>query len=345
MPVSMVEFAPRLLRIAVVAFVAGGAAHLVHRQLLKILFQPLGDLAGAYTVFGQPGVFFIMYISVGLIFAIPIAAYHILRAMESRYVGGSALYFMGLGLVSASLVISGIYLGYYYGLPYVLQFLPQQFLLNPAQPRDAVYEYLQFTSLYLLLSALAYQLPLVLYIANELKVRRVRDYLQHERPVLLGALIVGAALNPSDDVLAMAAVAFPILGMYQVGVLTVWAINRFNQTKFKSAGRLRNNDATMQAERLYQVEASMHIPLLEPRLITAMDNGSDPEADPSTLLPSSIADNLSMMSQPRPTALIGTNHPSEVSSALPLVAAPVSSKTLKNNNKCTTVNGIRRRMY
>lgn len=344
---ALPDFLPRLFRIVLVAAAAGAAAYFLQARLLSWLFAHVGTQPFAYTSAGQLGTLPTLYVSVGLIVAIPVAAYYILRAMESRFVRVRTSYFLGLAFVSASLAAAGVYFGYYYGLPHALQFLPQQFLPDPAEPLAAVHGYVQFASVYLLMSAVVYQAPLVFYVLNVLKVQRVRSLLQRQRPVLLASLVLGAAVNPSDDVIAMVVIALPAIFMYQVGVLTVWTVNRFNRAEAAIAKELMSTDAATQAERFDQLEAALRAPLLEPVPVASPDIEQE-----MPVLPPSPEDTYKAPMQSQPPVASSTAHPAShhvpkepAAPAAPVREEPMPHAASGRHEKPTSVAGIRRRIY
>jgi len=87
-------------------------------------------------------------------------------------------------------------------------------------------EYLDFVLRMLLIFGLAFELPLVLIVANlagVLSGRRIRSWW---RGMVFGIFVFAAAATPTGDPLTMAALAVPMIGLYAVAVVVALLVDR-----------------------------------------------------------------------------------------------------------------------
>jgi hypothetical protein len=80
--------------------------------------------------------------------------------------------------------------------------------------------------MYMLGSALLFQIPLILIFINRIKPLKPSGLLKRERWVILLAFIVAGLMNPSPNVFAQLLIVVPLLISYQAGIAIIWYVNR-----------------------------------------------------------------------------------------------------------------------
>jgi len=111
-------------------------------------------------------------------------------------------------------------------LPAALNFLMHQFTNKQITALLTVDEYMSFVTVYLVGSALLFQIPLVLLFVNHIKPLGPRTMLKSERYVIVFAFIAAAIITPTPDIFNQMIIAGPIIAVYQLGFFLVWMHNR-----------------------------------------------------------------------------------------------------------------------
>lgn len=207
------------------------AAYFVQMHIVAALLKPAANQEFIYTsVGGGIDFLFRLCLSVGIVFSIPVIIYQFLKYLEPL-IKKDAVRFMMIGsAVSGVLALLGMAFGYFVGLPAALHFLLHQFTTSDQiQPLLTIQSYMSFVTLYMVGSALIFQLPLILVLINRIKPLKPKKLLSMERWVILIAFILGGIINPSPRVQDQVMLAGPIILTYQIGVLIVWITNRRKQ--------------------------------------------------------------------------------------------------------------------
>jgi sec-independent protein translocase protein TatC len=197
-------------------------------DIISVLTAPLGDQA-LYYLTPAGGFSFIIKICTyaGSVVAIPFILYHIYRYLEplmGRHKRPVWLY----TFFSALLAATGVGFAYFVSLPAALHFLTNLDIgqIHAMLTADA---YLSFVITYLLGAAILFQLPLLLLIINPIWPLPPKKLMRAMRFVIVGAFIVAAIISPTPDIINQALMALPIIGMYQIGVVCIWAQNRLKR--------------------------------------------------------------------------------------------------------------------
>lgn len=156
--------------------------------------------------------------------AVPVAMYHLYRFLEPLMGKWrkSAVFYVGL---SSAFALLGVLFAYFVSLPGALHFLTGM-NIDHIQAMLTVDSYLSFVVTYLLGAAILFQIPLLLTIINTMTPLKPGKLMKLQRFVILGAFVLAAIISPTPDVLNQTMFALPIIVMYQIGVILVWAQNR-----------------------------------------------------------------------------------------------------------------------
>jgi sec-independent protein translocase protein TatC len=250
------ELRKRLFYVAITVIAFGGIAYAVNEPITQLLLGPAGDQQFIYTTPGGGFDFlFKLCLYTGIAASIPVIVYQLLRYLQPL-IQKDAMRFIAWGSVaSAFLAIAGILFGYLMGLPAAMHFLLQGFSSDQIKALISIQSYMSFVMLYLLGSALLFQVPLVLILINRIKPLQPGKLMKFQRWFILIAFIVGAIVNPSPNVQDQLMLSIPMILMYQLGIVLVWAINRRHR-KPKKVLQLLQKDEEMRASRLAQFESA-----------------------------------------------------------------------------------------
>lgn len=213
--------------IALSVVVFSVAAYGVEHHIVELLLRPAHGQRFIYTTPGG-GIDFLfrLCLYVGVIASIPVIIYQFLRYIESL-IKQASLHFIAWGsFISGILAIAGVLYGYIWGLPAALHFLLNQFITQQIQPLVTIQSYLSFVMVYMVGSALLFQIPLVLIFINRIKPLKPGGLLKYERHVIVASIVLAALMNPTPNIFALFLLAAPIILMYQVGIFIIWRTNR-----------------------------------------------------------------------------------------------------------------------
>lgn len=221
------ELRRRLYYIAISLVLWGTVIYGVQQQVVRVLLRPARGEHFIYTTPGG-GIDFLFRVCLygALVLSLPVIVYNALRFMEPLVRHGSQRFIFIGSLVSGLLALIGVIFGYYVGLPAALHFLLHQFTTAQIQPLVTIQSYLRFVIVYMVGSAMLFQLPLILLFINRIKPLRPQRLLHYERWVILIAFILAGLMNPTPNIFSQLLVAGPFILMYQIGILIIALINR-----------------------------------------------------------------------------------------------------------------------
>jgi sec-independent protein translocase protein TatC len=261
-------FVEHLLELRKRAFIVAGsvlvfstAAYFVQQSLVGWLLKPSHGQHFIYTSpAGGIGFLFQICTYVGIVLSLPVLLYQTLRFIEpiineqvKRFVLRSAAW-------SAILAALGIGFGYVIGLPLALHFLGHQFTTKQITPLLTINEYMSFVTVYLLGSAMLFQLPLIMYVGNRIKPIKPSTLFKAERIVIVSAFVISMLMAPTINVVDQLIIALPILVAYQIGIAIIWYANRKPKRPAKVSS-LIEKDHQVQRERIAEVSRPKPIPV------------------------------------------------------------------------------------
>lgn len=243
------ELRRRLFIVAVSVIGFSVVGYLIQDYLIRILLLPAKNQQFIYTSPGG-GINFIFQISIyfGVALSVPIIVSQILSFVEPIIKYSSKRFLIRSGLFSVVLAAAGTAFGYFIGLPAALHFLSRQFTTSQIEALLTIQEYMSFVTIYLVGSALLFQIPLIMVFTNRIKPLKPRGLLKMERYVIVLAFIAAAVITPTPDIFNQLLIAGPIIAIYQFGILLVWLQNK-RPSPYRLAEMLED-DARVQAERL-----------------------------------------------------------------------------------------------
>lgn len=160
----------------------------------------------------------------GMITASPIWLYQVwafvtpgLTLKEKRYAGPfifSAIFLFGAGTAFA-----------YYMLPNALRFLVT-IAGSSIDVNFRAEEYLNFVGLILIAFGVTFQLPLLLFFLGMANVVKVEQLRRHRRYAILGIVVLGAVVTPTQDPFTMMALSIPLYALYELVIVLLAAMKR-----------------------------------------------------------------------------------------------------------------------
>ncbi|HUB94143.1 MAG TPA: twin-arginine translocase subunit TatC [Verrucomicrobiae bacterium] len=223
------ELRRRLFIVAACVAIGSTLAYGIQRQIIAALLRPSHGQNFIYTSpLGGINFLFSVCLDIGLVLSTPVIIYQLLAFVSPLMRDTTQRFLRTASAAAGGVALAGVVFGYFVGLPSALHFLLHQFTTIQVRPLITIQSYMQFVALYLLGSALMFQLPLIFVIINRIKPIKPSGLFKYERHLIAGAFIVAFIMNPTPNLLGQMIVVVPIILMYQFGIILIWAINRSN---------------------------------------------------------------------------------------------------------------------
>jgi sec-independent protein translocase protein TatC len=243
------ELKRRLFYVAACVAVGAAVTYGLERRLIEVLLRPANGQDFIYTSpMGGMNFLFSVCLDAGLIVATPVIIYQILAFVQPLMRGTSRRFLVLASATTGFVAVLGVLFGFFIGLPQALHFLLHQFVTDQVKPLITIQSYVQFVAVYLLGSALMFQLPLILLFINRIKPLKPKDLFKYERHLIVVAFVIAFIMNPSPKILDQMLVVVPIILTYQLGIVLVWLANRGKDPEW--IAELRAQDVERQAERI-----------------------------------------------------------------------------------------------
>ena len=250
--------------VAITVIVFTFLGYIIRERLVSFLIHPAADQKFIYTTPGG-GLNFLLQISIyfGVVVGIPVIIYHILRYLEPLLANPDRTFVFKCAMLSAFLAICGMAFGYFIGLPAALVFLSNQFENKQITALFTLNDYLSFVTVYMLGSALMFQIPVVMVFANRIKPLNAKRLAISQRWVIIFAFVMAAIITPTPDIFNQLIIAIPIILVYQLGIVLVAYQNKYS--KSVKANRLRTLDKETAEKRQEIAKSSTPLVIADPQ--------------------------------------------------------------------------------
>ncbi len=246
------ELRRRLFYVALAVGAGATVAYNFHKQITNFLLWPAGEQQFIFTSPGGGFEFlFRICMYTGLVIGIPVIIFQILRYLQPIIPGDSMRFISWGTAASAVLAVVGMVFGYFFGLPAALDFLLKNFSYDQINALISIQSYMSFITMYLLGSALIFQVPLILLLINRIKPLKPSKLFLQQRWVIVGSLVLAAIITPAPDIPNLLILAVPMVLMYQLGIVLVWKANR-KLYRSKRVLELLEKDAQERERRLQE---------------------------------------------------------------------------------------------
>lgn len=225
----------RSLICVAVLFVGASAGYIFRQPIINFLQRPLGEQLYYTSPMGSFNFVMQVCLLVGLVVALPIICYNLLRFVEpalSRRL--SIRLILGVLLVSFVLAMAGVAFAYYLTLPPALHFF-RQVGTNSLRPLISINQYFSFILGYLGTFAVVFQLPLALLLINHITPFGPGGLRKWRKFVFIGAFAISLIMPSSPDPLSQISLAIPIIALYEISSLLIWMANRKKSRRTKRA--------------------------------------------------------------------------------------------------------------
>jgi sec-independent protein translocase protein TatC len=218
------ELRTRLVWCALAMSAGSGLGFALHENLLALIQRPLGQTLYFTSPTGGFNFVFKMSLTFGLVVAMPVLVYQFMKFL-SPLIGTHKFRILSYLIWSLMLAYAGVLFAYIISLPAALRFLTSFGGAN-IQALITADEYFNFALAYIGGFALLFQIPLIMLFINRIKPLRPSKLMGVQRFIILGSFIVAAILTPTPDPFNQMIMALPIILLYQIGIILIWAVNR-----------------------------------------------------------------------------------------------------------------------
>jgi Tat protein translocase TatC len=233
------ELRSRIIKSIIVVVVLFFISWFFKTRILDIIKKPhtitmknLGLSQSLQVLSYQEG--FYAYIKLCLMAAVfmayPIILFQIWRFVEAGLFKRERRYVKTFAPISYIAFIIGVLFGYYFLIPYGLQFLIK-ILGGGIQPMITMSQYISLVTMLTLALGIVFQLPLVMLFISKIGVLKAEDFIKWRLYAIFIIFILAAVITPPDP-FTQVMTALPMIILYEIGILSIKptknAIKRFS---------------------------------------------------------------------------------------------------------------------
>ncbi len=225
------ELRGRLLWCAAVFAVGAVAGYLLRGPIITFLQRPLHQTLYYTTPMGSFE--FVMQVCavVGLMAALPMVVFHLLRFLEPALPKRlSAGLLATVVTLSFGLAVSGAAFAYCVSLPAALHFFGSVGASH-LRPLISIDQYARFVFAYLATFAVVFQLPLLLLLLDHITPLGPKALRKWRKLVVVAAFAIALITPSAPDPLSQLILALPIILLYEVSLAAVWLRARARQAR------------------------------------------------------------------------------------------------------------------
>jgi sec-independent protein translocase protein TatC len=225
----LIELRKRLIWSVVSFLVAFGIAFFFAKDVFHFLQLPLQRLTGKTMIFTALGEPFFAYIKIGmfggLCLAFPFIAAQIWMFIAPGLYKHERNAFLPFLIATPFCFGIGGAFAYYVLLPYAIHFFAG-FQTAEMELMPKVNEYLDLVTKIILAFGLTFQLPVLLSLLGKVGIITSQQLRNSRRFAIVGITALAAVVTPPDMGISMAALAVPLIGLYEISILLVAMFER-----------------------------------------------------------------------------------------------------------------------
>ena len=169
----------------------------------------------------------------GLVFALPVIGYHIWAFLSPALHPHEKRLMIPVLLAATVLFGSGVYIGWRWVLPVMLDVL---FSIQSASLQQMITaaDYFSFMVTTCLAFGAVFQLPIVVLALTALGFITPRGMSKYRRHAMAGSVIASAIITPGDLVVMTALMAVPMYMLYEVSIIVSWFTFRAREKRLRA---------------------------------------------------------------------------------------------------------------
>ncbi len=151
--------------------------------------------------------------------AYPVILFQVWRFVEAGLFKKERRYVKTFAPISYIAFVTGVLFGYYFLIPYGLQFLIK-ILGGGVQPMITMSQYISLVTMLTLALGIVFQLPLVMLFISKIGMLKAEDFIKWRLYAILIIFILAAVITPPDP-FTQVMTALPMIILYEVGILAI----------------------------------------------------------------------------------------------------------------------------
>lgn len=162
----------------------------------------------------------------GIVFGFPYLLWELWRFIKPALHEKEKKAASGFVFYASFLFLVGILFGYFIIAPLSVKFLAGFSVSNDIKNTFSIDSYLSTVLTLTLGSGIVFELPILIYILVSLSILSATFMRKTRRYAIVLILIIAAIITPTPDAITMGVVAFPLLMLYEVGILVASGVEK-----------------------------------------------------------------------------------------------------------------------
>lgn len=162
----------------------------------------------------------------GIVFGFPYLLWELWRFIKPALHEKEKKAASGFVFYASFLFLLGILFGYFIIAPLSVKFLAGFSVSNDIKNTFSIDSYLSTVLTLTLGSGIVFELPILIYILVSLSILSATFMRKTRRYAIVLILIIAAIITPTPDAITMGVVAFPLLMLYEVGILVALGVEK-----------------------------------------------------------------------------------------------------------------------
>ena len=164
-------------------------------------------------------IYFMICMVSGLVLTSPFVFYQVWAFIAAGLYRHERHYVKKFLPFSLGLFLSGVFLCFFGVLPYTLMFLLQFNVWLGIEPTMRITDWMSFATILPVVFGIAFQTPLIMLFLERIGILTSDDFRKKRKVAILVIVAAAAILTPGPDVFSQLALAVPMIGLYELGLI------------------------------------------------------------------------------------------------------------------------------
>jgi sec-independent protein translocase protein TatC len=241
------ELRRRLAVVAVFVFIGGITAYVFRVRLIEWFSAPLHQNLYYTSPSGALQFTFQVCMLAGIVTALPIAVYEIVRFVQpafdksSKNLKLSRFRAMRFILVSYVLALSGAAFAYYFVLPTALHFFAG-FSSDQVKSFITADKYFSFVANCVGIFAAIFQLPIIMLFINRIRPIPPSKLRSYRKWVIVGSFLLALILPFAYDPISQVMMALPLIVLYEISIILIVLSNKRRKIAIKISNKIARSE-------------------------------------------------------------------------------------------------------
>ena len=166
-------------------------------------------------------IYFMICMVSGLVLTSPFVFYQVWAFIAAGLYRHERHYVKKFLPFSLGLFLSGVFLCFFGVLPYTLMFLLQFNVWLGIEPTMRITDWMSFATILPVVFGVSFQTPLIMLFLERIGILTGDDFRSKRKVAILVMVAAAAILTPGPDVFSQLALAVPMIGLYELGLIMI----------------------------------------------------------------------------------------------------------------------------